>query len=234
MDCPQASSSWGEMMEKVSPVLPPLFENPLAGEEDDDDEVLSTILEDEDDDDEDAILPPMQSRPPSAQDESSPSPVQTDTDLLEVCRRAAARLSIDWPSQPADKGAERDLYDGKRLPSRLPPARQFIPAVPACVAEMKRFWDKPFSHRVPVKGFSRLDVQGMEDLGMADPPPVESSVANHLNPSRRAALSSTGASLPGKTERFAASVFQKIYKSSALAVRALNATSLLKPIKRSY
>lgn len=62
---------------------------------------------------------------------------------------------------------------------------------------------------------------------MADPPPVESSVANHLNPSRRAALSSTGASLPGKTERFAASVFQKIYKSSALAVRALNATSLL-------
>ncbi|XP_042604297.1 uncharacterized protein LOC109086203 [Cyprinus carpio] len=214
MDCPQASSSWGEMMEKVSTVLPPLFEDLLAGAEDDDD-------------DEDAILPPMQSRPPSAQDESSPSPVQTDTDLPEVCRRAAARLSIDWPSQPADKGAERDLYDGKRLTSLLPPARQFIPAVPACVIEMKRFWDKPFSHRVPVKGFSRLDVQGMEDLGMADPPPVESSVANHLNPSRRAALSSTGASLPGKTERFATSVFQKIYKSSAMAVPALHATSLL-------
>lgn len=74
MDCPQASSSWGEMMEKVSPVLPPLFEDPLAGEEDDDDEVLLTILEDKDDDDEDAVLLPMQSRPPSAQDESSPSP----------------------------------------------------------------------------------------------------------------------------------------------------------------
>ncbi|KAF4100012.1 hypothetical protein G5714_020138 [Onychostoma macrolepis] len=39
-----------------------------------------------------------------------------------------------------------------------------------------------FSHRVPVKGFSRLDVQGMEDVGMADPPPVKSSVANHLHP----------------------------------------------------
>ena len=150
-----------------------------------------------------------------------------DADLIEVCRRAAARLSIDWPSQQAGQGTERDLYDGKRLPSRLPPARQFIPAVPACVAEMKKFWDKPFSHRVSVKGFSRLDVQGMDDLGMADPPPVETSVANHLHPSRRAALSSTGASLPGKTERFAASVFQKIYKSTALSVRALNATSLL-------
>ncbi len=100
-------------------------------------------------------------------------PVQTDMDLLEVCRRAVARLSIDWPSQPAGQGDERDLYDGKRLPSRLPPVRQFIPAVLACMAEMKRFWNKPFSHRVPVNGFSRLDVQGMEDLGMADPPPVE-------------------------------------------------------------
>ncbi len=99
--------------------------------------------------------------------------------------------------------------------------------IPACVAEMKRFWDKPFSHHVLVKGFSRLDVQGMKDLGMVDPPPVESSVANHLHPSSRAALSSTGALLPGKTERFAASVFQKIYKSSALTICALNAASLL-------
>ncbi len=89
---------------------------------------------------------------------------------------------------------------------------------------MKRFWDKPFLHWVPVKGFSRLDVQGMEDLGMADPPPVEAFVANHLHPSRRAALSSTGASLPGKTECFTASVAGS---STTLAVCALNATSLL-------
>ncbi len=132
MDCPQASSSCGEMMERVSPVLPTLFEDPLAGEEDNEDEVFSAILKDEGDNDEDIILPPIQSSPPSAQDASSPSPVQTDTDLLEDSRRAAARLSIDWPSQPAGQGAEKDLYDGKRLQSRLPPARQFIPAIPAC------------------------------------------------------------------------------------------------------
>lgn len=83
---------------------------------------------------------------------------------------------------------------------------------PACVAEMKRFWneevwDKPFSHRVPVKGFSRLDVQAMEHLGMAVTPPVESSVANHLNLSRRAALSPQS--------------------PPAMPVHALNAMSLL-------
>jgi len=75
--------------------------------------------------------------------------------------------------------------------------------VPAC-----RFWDKPLSHSVPVKGSSRLDGLNMEELGI------------HTN--RRAVLSSVSLSLPGWTSRF-----WKIYHSSALAVRALNATSLL-------
>ncbi|KAF4105641.1 hypothetical protein G5714_013303 [Onychostoma macrolepis] len=44
MDCPQASSSWGEMMERVSPVFSPLFEDPLVGEEDDEDEGEGDIL----------------------------------------------------------------------------------------------------------------------------------------------------------------------------------------------
>lgn len=119
------------------------------------------------------------------------------------------------------KGAERDLYDGKRLPSRLAPVKQFIPAVLACIVEMKRHWNKPFSHCVPVKGFAWLDIQDMGELGLADPPPVELSVANHLRPGRRAAFSSAGTTLPGKTEQFSTSTFQKIYKSSALAIPAL-------------
>ncbi|KAL1261341.1 hypothetical protein QQF64_006606 [Cirrhinus molitorella] len=40
---------------------------------------------------------------------------------------------------------------------------------------MRRFWDKPFSHRVPVKGYSRLDVHNMEELGMSTPPPPQSN-----------------------------------------------------------
>ncbi|KAL0153360.1 hypothetical protein M9458_051356 [Cirrhinus mrigala] len=116
---------------------------------------------------------------------------------------------------------------GSALSDGSPASAQVIPTVPACVSEMKRFWDKPFSHRVPVKGFSRLDVHNMEELGMSNPPPVELSIAHHLNPNRRAAFSSASASLPGRTEHLTASVFQKIYRSPALAVRALNATSLL-------
>lgn len=229
---PSASCSWGEYMDEFSPQLPPLFGSvgitDVREEDDEDDEAIARMLEDDgEDDDEDAILPPNPSRPDSALSEGSPSPAQAELDLLEMCRRAAAKLSIDWPSQQTGQGTERDLYDGKRLPSRAPPAKQLIPAVPACVSEMKRFWDKPFSHRVPVKGFSRLDVDKMEELGMSNSPPVELSVAHHLHPNRRTAFSSALASLPGRTDRLTASVFQKIYRSSALAVRALNATSLL-------
>lgn len=48
-------------------------------------------------------------------------------------------------------------------------------------------------------------------------------MVSHLHPNRQAALPSASPSLPGWTEN----LFQKIYRSSALAVRDLNATLLL-------
>lgn len=140
-------------MDAQAPDLSPLFGDAFAdvtGEDDDDDEELSTHLLEDDEEEEDAIIPPNTSRPPSNQSGEPPSSSAVELDLLEVCRRAVAKLTIDWSSQQVGQGAERDLYDGKRLPSRLAPVRQFILAVPACMAKMKRHWDKPFSHHVPV------------------------------------------------------------------------------------
>ncbi len=68
------------------------------------------------------------------------------------------------------------------------------------------------------QGLLEAGCSGNGEFGDGGCSPVESSMVNHLHPSRRTALSLTRASLP---------VFQKIYKSSALAVRALNMTSLL-------
>lgn len=220
--------SWGDVMDVETP-LPPLFEDQLLREavedfEEEDEESLSPLLQDIEEDDEDAILPSAQvSRPPSA---ASVAGLPNDFGLIELCRRAATKLVIDWPAPEDEAGASRDLFDGKRLPPRVTPAKQLLPAVPACMAEMKRYWDKPFSHRVPVKGFTQVDVHGMDGLGLSLPPTVEPSVANHLNPSRRTP-STANLSLPGKAERFSASILQKMYKSSGLGVRALNATSLL-------
>ncbi|RXN29965.1 copper homeostasis cutC -like protein [Labeo rohita] len=222
-------------MDLESPEFTPLFDQQLLaegdeieGDEEKDEEMLARLLREEPDDEEDdAILCAAQaSRPVSALSGDMASTVG-DCDLVEVCKRAAAKLDIPWPVTPGDPGVKQDIYDGKRLPSRLPPAKQLLPALPACIAEMKRSWDKPFSHRVPVKGYSSLDVSEMEGLGLSNLPTVEQSVAHHLHPNRRTTLSSASPSLPGKMERFTASMYQKIYKSSALAVRALNVTSLL-------
>ncbi|KAL1268396.1 hypothetical protein QQF64_033759 [Cirrhinus molitorella] len=35
---------------------------------------------------------------------------------------------------------------------------------------MRRFWDKPFTHRVPVKGYTSLDVHNMEELSTPPQP----------------------------------------------------------------
>ncbi len=122
----RAQCSWGELMDEISPELPPLFESdPLAGdkeEEDEDDEAIARLLEEDlEEDEEDAILPPNLSSRPGSDMGESPSPMPGELDLIEMCRRAAAKLSIDWPSQQEGQGAERDLYDGKRLePQQIP------------------------------------------------------------------------------------------------------------------
>ncbi|XP_057175263.1 uncharacterized protein LOC130544998 isoform X2 [Triplophysa rosa] len=67
----------------------------------------------------------------------------------------------------------------------------------------------------------------MAALGLGDPPAVEPSIARHLNPVQGGLLAPPKPVLPGKMDRFSASVHQAAYKSSALAVRALNVSSLL-------
>ena len=83
-------------------------------------------IEEEEDD---STFPVQLSRPPSASDAVQP----VDGNLYEVCKRAAAKLGIQWPAAPDAEGAERDLYDGKSLPPAQPPSKQLLPAVPICM-----------------------------------------------------------------------------------------------------
>ncbi|KAJ8332968.1 hypothetical protein SKAU_G00418640 [Synaphobranchus kaupii] len=195
------------------PLDSPLPDNLLEHYEDEEgegegteDDASAEALGDEvdDDEEEDAILI-QPSRPSSALSGGTPPSVK-EADIHEVCKRAAAKLGLEWPASQTSEGEERDLYDGKWLPSRQPPGRQLLPAVPACMKEIRKYWDKPFRSRVPVKGYSSLEIHGGSDLGVGDPPLVEPAVAYHLHPNRRATLSSAGPSLPGKMERFTASM----------------------------
>lgn len=225
-----AEKSWGEIMEEVTPDLPPIFEN-LDGELDDEDaegddansDILNDAMEDGEDE-EDSSFPTPPSRPPSSIDVGNS---QIDPDFYDVCKRAAAKLGIAWPASPETAGAERDLYDGKRLPPAQQPAKQLLPPVPACMREMRKDWSSPFKSKLPTKGYSKLEIEGMSELGLTEPPAVEPSLAFHLHPNRRSVSAASTITLPSKMERLTASTFQRMYKYAAQSICSLNASTLL-------
>ena len=227
----QATTSWADMMEAASPLVPPLFDDiifeaePGAEDAEGDGDANSDILDMDgmEEEEDDSTFPVQLSRPPSASDAMQP----VDSNLYEVCKRAAAKLGIPWPAAPDAEGAERDLYDGKRLPPAQPPSKQLLPAVPICMKEMSRYWSSPFKSKLPTKGCSKLEIHGMGELGLAEPPAVEPSVAYHLHPNRRSLSASSGISLPGKLDRLTASTYQRMYKYAAQSVCSLNAMTLL-------
>ncbi|XP_039897551.1 uncharacterized protein LOC120739743 [Simochromis diagramma] len=159
---PRASTSWADMMEEESPLMPPSSE-----------------------------------------------------DLLDQ------NLGIPWPAAQDAEWAERDLYDGKRLPPALPSSKQLLPAVPACMKEISRYWSSPFKSKLPTKGCSKLEIQGMGELGLTEPPAVEPSVAYHLHPILRVISASSSISLPNKMDRL--TIYQRMYKYAAQSVCSLNA-----------
>ncbi|XP_077961988.1 uncharacterized protein LOC144410249 [Gasterosteus aculeatus] len=196
------------MMDAESPEMPPLFEELLElepGGEDAEGDANSDLLDvdDMEEEEDDSTFPVEPPRPPSASDVVPP----VDNNLYEVCKRDASKLGIQWPAAQDATGGERDLYDGKRLPPTLPPSKQLLPAVPICMKEMGRYWSSPFKSKLPTKGYSKLEVDGMGELGLAGPPEVEPSV--------------------NKTERLTASVLQRMYRYAAQSVCSLNAATLL-------
>lgn len=165
----------------------------------------------------------LHSRPPSSSDRTGPA----DTNFFEVCKRAAASLSLQWPAAQDAVGQERDLYDGRRLPPQTAHTRQLLPAVPDCMKEVRKHWDSPFRSKLPSRGYTTLEVDNMANLGLGAPPPVETSLAFHLHPNRRSMPATATVALPAKADRLTSSILQRMYKCAGRSVSSLNAVTLL-------
>ncbi|CAL9692893.1 unnamed protein product [Knipowitschia caucasica] len=226
---PRKTELWSDMLNDDDADMPPLFEDLLEvdpGDEGaDGDDAASDFLEavDMDDVEEDSTFPAAQSRPSSASEAATP----VDSSLYDVCKRAAAKLNITWPAAVDAEDGERDLYDGKRLPPAHPPPKQLLPAVSACMREVGRFWNNPLRSKLPVQGYSKLEIHGMKELGLAEPPAVEPSVAFHLHPNRRSVSASSQVSLPTKSERVTSSILQRMYRYASQSACVLNTVTLL-------
>ena len=146
-------------------------------------------------------------------------------DLREACKRAAARLNIEWPEPPVETATSR--YEGKRLPKAKASTSLLLPAFPECLDEATRSWSKPLSAKIPVQGGSGLDLAGMEEKVFSHLPPVEPLLASHLHPTQKSAMTSASPTLPSRADSFQSSMTEKGYKAMATTVKALNASSLL-------
>lgn len=227
----KATLSWGEQLDACAP----FSEVPTTDEEEEDlldyeDEEHSDILYSDEEDLEDSLFltPAQPAQPPDAAGTTeeaggAPSSPLLSVDLQDVCKRAAEKLNIPWPTVIAE--AAKSRYEGKRLPRAKRAARQLLPVFPELLEELAVTWkDKPFTGKIPIQGGSVLDLEGMEKEGLLRMPPMEPLVAAHLHPRRSAAANPT---LPSKADRFQSNMTERAYKAVALSVRALNAISML-------
>lgn len=228
-----ATLSWGEQLDVCAPLAGVLStdEEEEEGAFEFEEEGQSDFLlsEEEEDFEDSPFLPPAQSAQSLATAGSTeeaggaPSSPLLSVDLQDVCKRAAEKLNIPWPTVIAETAKSR--YEGKRLPRAKRAARQLLPVFPELLEEVSVTWkDNPFTSKMPVQGGSALDVEGMEKQGLLRMPPMEPLVAAHLHPRRTAAANPT---LPSKADRFQSSMTERAYKAVALSVRAMNAISLL-------
>ncbi len=225
-----AALSWGEQLDICVP-LPRVFstdeeEDALDFEEEGQSDFL--LSEEEEDFEDSPFLPPAHTAQPlavagSMEDaDGAPSPLLS-VNLQDVCKRAAEKLNILWPTVVAETAKSR--YEGRRLPRVKRTARQLLPVIPELLEELSVTWkDKPFTSKLPMQGGSALDVVAMEKAGLLRMPPTEPLVAAYLQPKHTAAANPT---LPSKADRFQSSMTERAYKAIALSVRALNATYML-------
>ena len=231
VEMPDAGTSWGSQLD-LAPAPPP-EEDVLELDYGEDDDVISDLLISEDEEEDDIFVTPAMAAKPMASaasrdgDEcSTPASPLPSSDMLDVCKRAAARLDIPWPAAVPE--TTRSRYEGKKLPLAKRAAKQLLPVFPELLEEVARSWkDRPHSSRSPIPGASSLDCEGMENLGLLRMPPMEPLVAAHLHPKQLSSVSSRGPALPHKSDRFQSALSEKAYKAAALSARALNVLSML-------
>ncbi|XP_027901587.1 uncharacterized protein LOC114162038 [Xiphophorus couchianus] len=218
------ASSWADHMEyvdglaeTVQDAAPSHYHLEAQG----DDDVLDIGLEShslsEDDDDFSA------GQCPSA---AASSPVgQDDTSFLSLCRRAADKLDVEWPTPPPAQKVSR--FTGFYLPREPAAVKNRLPMFPDFVSELTSSWNKPLSTRVTVPGYGQyVDLEGADKAGLVNLPPMEASLAAYLAPSYNHGVGGS-ATLPSKQCRFSASQLEKTYRAQATTARSLSSATML-------
>lgn len=93
-------------------------------------------------------------------------PLVLDLDLHDVCKRASARLNIQWPV--VQEETLRSRYDRKKLSQVKRARKQLLPVFLELLEELAISWrNEPYNKKRLVVDSSVLDCEGMKDTAYA-------------------------------------------------------------------
>ncbi|KAI7798269.1 hypothetical protein IRJ41_024254, partial [Triplophysa rosa] len=99
--------------------------------------------------------------------------------FIDLFRRAAEKLSVDWPVPPPVQKDSR--FGGYYLAPMQTVVRTYLPLYPDCLAELTSSWSKPTSPPPPVPGATKFtELEGAEAAGLISAPPMEHSLKHAL------------------------------------------------------
>ena len=167
---PEASTSWASQLDPAAG--PQQEEDVLELDCGDDEDVASKLLISEDEQEDDIFVTPAQAVQPAASvasryggESSTPASPLPSSDMLDMCKRAAAQLAIPWPTVIAE--TTRSRYQGKKLALAKSATKQLLPVFPELLDEVARSWrDGPHSSRSPISGACALAASKVSQFKM--------------------------------------------------------------------
>ncbi|RXN07737.1 Glycosyltransferase LARGE1 [Labeo rohita] len=219
----EAAGSWGDRVEAEEaggiPLMAPEFGREFCCRDDD-----SVSLDAGEEFSDDAFQAGQIPVSPSFSEAAGGSEAGEDP-FMDLYRRAAEKLSVEWPVPPPVQKSSR--FGGFYLSPVQTVVRTRLPLYPDCVAELTSLWPKPMSPPPPVPGASRFtELEGAGEAGLVSAPPMEHSLAAYLAPTQNSGIAGTP-TLPTGPYRFSFKQLGRIYGEQACAARALSSMSLL-------
>ncbi len=148
-----------------------------------------------------------------------------DDPFMDLYRRAAEKLSVEWPAPPPVQKSSH--FRGFYLSPVQTVVRTRLPLYLDCVAELTSSWPMPMSPPPPVPGANRFrELEGAGEAGLLSAPPMRHSLAAYLAPTQNSGIAGTP-TLPTGPCRFSFKQLGRIYGKQACAARTLSTVSLL-------
>lgn len=147
-----------------------------------------------------------------------------DAELLRILSKAVEELHLEWapPEEPTRSRLDEWYLPGRRQAPRQRPA----PFFPEVHDELTKSWRAPYSARLRTSSAALSSVDGSQEKGYEQLPPLDEAVAAHLCPPAAVGWKNKRA-LPSKPCRTTSAMAGRAYTSAGQAASSLHTMAIL-------